>query len=156
MLARVQIPPPAFTIYMKNKYQTPEIDKLFKEGYLESSKEINSLFKSPPEIKEKIIKFNGFNGKTGRKGFSVYDIFGKKMTYYFINDEKSRERFSNYLLKTFQNKNPEATPGKKSTFTRLLHSYRLHTKLCTHTSQDNNIDTTKYGISDLAIVDPVK
>lgn len=75
------------------------------------------------------IQIKIFDSKCGSRSqggikYSGTDIFGENCTYYF--DIERKEKFANFLVKKFHEKNPNPEIGLNKAFTRILHLHGLH------------------------------
>lgn len=80
---------------------------------------------------------NNSVGKASAK-YGVYDVFGNKISYYY--DIRKKDKFVNFLVEMFHEKNPNPDMEIRKVFTRLLHTHRLHWFGCRHVGKDIHDD----------------
>lgn len=111
-----------------NKDKNPRYaNKLLKEfedkGFVPSFS--NSRFLSKLRERYSYKVFNaGCKISAGRLSkYGIYEVFGKRMTYYY--DIKRKDEFVNFLVEKFYSQNPDASSDLQGSFTRLLHIHGL-------------------------------
>lgn len=107
-----------------------EIIQIFLEqGYARSSAILLYNIRAKiPEFEGMHIRF--FDSKIGGSSqgsmkYSIRDILGENNYMYYFNIDNT-EKFVNFLVKKFYEKNPNPEKGLKKAFTRLLHLHGLH------------------------------
>lgn len=105
-----------------------EIRTLKDIGYVRSSSRLLYHIRTKnQDLKGIEIRF--FDPRIGSSSlgsikYSCWDILGERHIYYF--DIEKKEKFVNFLVNKFYEKNPDPERGLKKAFTRLLHLHRLH------------------------------
>jgi hypothetical protein len=69
--------------------------------------------------------------------YGTYDIFGGKISYYY--DIRKEDKFVNFLIELFCEKNPNPDVDIRKVFTRILHVHNLHWSGCSHKGKDVDI-----------------
>lgn len=122
---------------MKKFIYLTTIEEFETKGFVESPYNASYILKKlRQKFGENLKLFNtGYNlaiGRTGAK-YGTYDIFGKRLCYYY--DVRRNKEFVDFLVNKFFDKNPEPDKEIRKSFTRILHSHRLHWFGCVHSGK---------------------
>ncbi len=128
-----------------------EVSKFETEGFVKSSKNTTVLYKLRNQYGEYLRIFNaGSNTSVGGTGakYGSYDLFGDKICYYY--DIRKESKFIDFLIRIFYEKNPNPDGDIRKSFTRILHTHKLHWFGCRHEGKDRpDVDVAKIAKNDL-------